>query len=868
MKVHNRGRMAPAPAPPFSSGKPDGFAGAFAWNDPLVAIGVDMTPAAILPPSTTPEPHPAVSAHLKRLEKKGASEFAEGSQVLSDLLKTRAAIDRSVFEREQSTWSESPEGVEARFQQQPFFIRSPYQNKITWLRANRGTKHTNAFLMGTIKNALLRLDAVRKYHGVSTGHDSEFIAYYRPSYCHLAEFTKPRVKTLANEVAGRLNEMFTTAIEERGGDAAALPDDELLFIYRHMAVEVHALRVRPPYWKKLKPLFAPVELPPEPLDRAVFVSALSRLINADWWEHQLWRLRCDWRENQLRAIGSIHKRATPYISRDALADWLEQRRKNREFFKSHELEDLEGNRVSLESMVDASVSNPGNRRRELMTRMKGIEFVAQSRGDVGVFYTITCPSKYHATNASGHANPKWNHSDVKQAQKYLTNLWARIGSKLSREELRVYGFRVAEPHHDETPHWHLLLFMQPEERNTITSIMRGYAVKEDRAELGKRTGARFTAKRLDPKKGSATAYIAKYISKNIDGYALDGEKDHETGKPLKETARLAIAWASRHRIRQYQPIGTPPVTVWRELRKLNNQLVGNLIKAETYKRGQKLLPDEAMDAVMAAADAGCFATYIMRQGGVLIPRDSYTVRLAYEEGDKPNAYGEVTEKIFGVFSPHLGEDSRVCTRLKTWTIVAKQKTPTAAEQHEAREVLTLPDGPAVPWSSVNNSTGEENSNENPGVADRIVQNIASDLNQLTDKDRRALLRRLRSEPAAPKKHENPFPEGNPMHEAWEKAEEKARETAKSRAERLNKAEHKAALIQDSAVTAGISIDKAQAMSLAMGGSINIDNRRYVSTADGDLFVLGRGKEQERKERLTTLRRFIVEKQRAVRKKMT
>ncbi|WP_459175618.1 replication endonuclease [Ewingella americana] len=285
-----------------------------------------------------------------------------------------------------------------------------------------------------------------------------------------------------------------------------------------------------------------------------------------------------------------------------------------------------------------------------------------------------------------------------------------------------------------------------------------YAIKEDRTELGRRTGARFTAKRLDPKKGSATAYIAKYISKNIDGYALDGEKDHDTGKPLKETARLAMAWASRHRIRQYQPIGTPPVTVWRELRKLNNQMVGNLIKSEVFKRGQKLLPDEAMDAVMAAADAGCFATYIMRQGGVLIPRDSYTVRLAYEDGEKPNAYGEVTEKIFGIFSPHLGEESRICTRLKTWTIVAKQKAPAAEDQHKTREVLTLPDGPAVPWSSVNNSTGEENLNKNLGVEDRIVEDITLDFDQMTDKDRRALLRRLRSELAAQKKHENPFPE--------------------------------------------------------------------------------------------------------------
>lgn len=281
--------------------------------------------------------------------------------------------------------------------------------------------------------------------------------------------------------------------------------------------------------------------------------------------------------------------------------------------------------------------------------------------------------------------------------------------------------------------------------------MRGYAVKEDRAELGKRTGARFTAKRLDPKKGSATAYIAKYMSKNIDGYALDGEKDHETGKPLKETASLAMAWASRHRIRQYQPIGTPPVTVWRELRKLNNALQDELIKSRGYKRGQRLLSDPEMDALMAAADAGCFATYIMKQGGVLKPRDSYAVRLAYHDADKPNAYGEIVEKIFGIFSPRLGEDSRVCTRLKTWTIVAKLKTPQAEDARETPEVLTLPDGPAVPWSSVNNSTEGEISNKKSRVKDGNIPDNVFKYDQLTDRERRALLWRLRNETEEQKK---------------------------------------------------------------------------------------------------------------------
>ncbi|EPS8491406.1 replication endonuclease [Yersinia enterocolitica] len=66
----------------------------------------------------------------------------------------------------------------------------------------------------------------------------------------------------------------------------------------------------------------------------------------------MWRLRNDWRESQLRAAGLIHKRAAPYISKEALADWIEQKCRNREFFKRHELIDDEGNTVSLEAMVE------------------------------------------------------------------------------------------------------------------------------------------------------------------------------------------------------------------------------------------------------------------------------------------------------------------------------------------------------------------------------------------------------------------------------------------------------------------------------------------------------------------------------------
>lgn len=832
MTIKSQSRQAPTPPLPYPGSGAPAFEWAYPWNAERVAIGIDRTPEASLAQPETAAALPIVTRHLERMAARGYTEENEPNRILLDMMRQRAAIERATYEREQSAWQETPEGVEARFVEQPTFIRRQHENKIAWLRANRGERHTNAFLMGTVKNALLRLFAVKKQHTVSHGHHSEFTAYYRAIYSHLAEFSKRRVKTLANEIAGRVNEMFCTAIDDMGGDITTLPDAAMLFVYRNIAVEVLALRIMPPGWKKLRRQPGVPDEEREPLDRGLFASAMARLIRPEWWEHQLWRLRLDWRENQLRAMGSVHKRAMPYISKDALADWLEQRRKNREFFKSHELTDDEGNTASLEHMVDHSISNPAIRRHELMTRMKGLELTAQSRGDAGVFYTITCPSKYHATNQSGHHNPKWNHSDPKQAQRYLSRTWAKIGAKLGREGLRVYGFRVAEPHHDETPHWHLLLFMHPQERNAITSIMRSYAVKEDRAELGKRTSARFTAKRLDPKKGSATAYIAKYISKNIDGYALDGELDHETGKPLKDTARLAMAWASRHRIRQYQPIGTPPVTVWRELRKLANQLEGTLKQAGQFKRGQQMLIDPAMDAVMAAADAGCFATYIQKQGGVLIPRESYVVRIAYQDADKPNDYGEIPEKIFGVFSPRLGDLSRVCTRLKNWTITAKKKGKESEKPAAMPLGLTFQDGPAVPWSSVNNSTVEQKTSETGGEIDSHSEQIIIDFDRMTDKERREMVRRLRQQPASDRNRQQPM-----ISADEQRAIEAAQRKAAHRDQQQQRLAARAALIADFAQSIGIDLPQEAALSLAAGATLEASGKAFRANHDGSLSII-------------------------------
>jgi hypothetical protein len=133
---------------------------------------------------------------------------------------------------------------------------------------------------------------------------------------------------------------------------------------------------------------------------------------------------------------------------------------------------------------------------------------------------------------------------------------------LSREEIHVFGFRVVEPHHDGTPHWHMLLFMLPEHRERVQQMMREHASKEDADELNTSQArkARFHAEPIDPAKGSATGYITKYISKNIDGFAMDGEKDDETGSNMRDMAKAVCAWASRWRLLPLPDAGR--ITQW------------------------------------------------------------------------------------------------------------------------------------------------------------------------------------------------------------------------------------------------------------------------------------------------------------------
>lgn len=666
---------------------------------------------------------------------------------------------------------------------QPECVRFDVNRTAAMLEQNQGSQRANAFLISFCKKALPRLDMVAKKYecaGITSdlsaaifgGHFDTKLMQYLASrmvnmaarYNRLPDMSRADIDLLAGDIANFIRAELSDIDDLESGELKALYD-----LYMRAGLISHQFNVTPPHWERVANKYVCED---------DIAPAVMRMFNEVWWRGRLRRIAASWREHLQIAVGNVSKKKHAYASKSCVTDWREQKRRTREFLKGLDLEDEDGNRISLIEKYDGSVANQAIRRCELMNRIRGFENICNELGYVGEFYTITAPSKYHATTSAGYRNSKWNGACPSDTQNYLTNVWARIRAKLHREDIRIFGIRVAEPHHDGTPHWHMLMFMLPEDVESVRYIVRKYAWKEDRHELksDKAKKARFHAEAIDPEKGSATGYVAKYISKNIDGYALEGETDDESGDPLKEVAPAVSAWAARWHIRQFQFIGGAPVTVYRELRRLADTETAHALSVE-------------FATVHDAADAGDWAGYVNAQGGPFVRRDDLQVRTLYESRNDLNQYGEETACIRGVYDSSVGADTPILTRLTQWKIVPKRAVDVAVDVKGA---------PAPSWSSVNNCTGREN--------DPPRRDLTKPLNR---RERRELVIEGRKQKPAVRRS---FIHGTDKQNAAIKR-----------------------TIDEIHLTAGISISRGEALHLMAGGKSCFDGKWLRGSAQGRVF---------------------------------
>lgn len=426
---------------------------------------------------------------------------------------------------------------------------------------------------------------------------------------------------------------------------------------------------------------------------------IARLSDAEWWFRKLLRYQYRAQESFAIQLGEVRRGRGLYLSQAMFKQMQARIQSSIQALANLEaVNEATGETVDMLTVLKSSVANPELRRIELMVRMRGFEEAANQAGHVGMFYTLTCPSKFHRftteLNRQGQKrlapNPSYGNYTPREAQNYLTDLWAKVRAKLNRDGLIIYGFRIAEPHHDGCPHWHMLLFVQPEQQAQVTAILQDYALREDGNEKGA-AAYRFQAVAIDPKKGSATGYIAKYVSKNINGFGVD--EDHEGQTNAQDSSQRVRAWASLWGIRQFQQIGGAPVGVWRELRRLDTA------------------PEGLLEQARIAADQADWCSYLQLQGGVLTARNHqplriYTVeRINTETGEVlSNRYGERVDKVEGVSL--LGAPA-LKTRVHIWKIQTKDTATKASlpvPESSIRFDFSSSGAAAQPRSTVNNCT--------------------------------------------------------------------------------------------------------------------------------------------------------------------
>jgi hypothetical protein len=432
--------------------------------------------------------------------------------------------------------------------------------------------------------------------------------------------------------------------------------------------------------------------------------SINRMTCRDWWRRALRKMHATAVEGAAIKLGYVNKQRDLYVSNESLARRSQQIRRNARVMENTLMRNEDGQEFTLAELAARGVGNKAIRRGELMTRIAGFEKIAVECGHGGLFLTVTCPSRMHkwskADNGKVYPNGKFDGTTPKQAQAYLSKCWSRVRAKLARHGIKLYGFRICEPHHDGCPHWHILAFCEGWQIRRTVRTFRHYFIADSAQEAGA-IKYRVKVLRMDASKGTAAGYIAKYVAKNIDGLHVENDL---YGNPAMETSQRVEAWASTWGIRQFQQIGGAPVGVWRELRRVKELPEG---APEHLRQAHEAVNRvEGVEGVNETKGAD-WAGYCKAQGGVFIGRDS-KIKIATEQAGEIGRYGEVVAaRPVGVVTIGI-KAVMVCARMGS--MLAEWVVKSARKVWEVVGGL----GAQRPWTGVNNCT---RSREVGGVAD-------------------------------------------------------------------------------------------------------------------------------------------------------
>lgn len=360
-------------------------------------------------------------------------------------------------------------------------------------------------------------------------------------------------------------------------------------------------------------------------------TAITAMTDWQWWFPRLQRAAARQFECVARELGFVNVKAGLYCSNETFEHHISRRKRNRKMMEDTILANEAGDELTLAELSDSSNANPSHRRAGLMVQIRGMADYAKEFGHSPIFAVVTCPSRMHTfkiDQGSGKPipNARFDGTTPRQAQDYLQGLWQRIRAVFDRENICYYGMRTTEANHDGTPHWNLLLFTPPSEAERAKQVIRAYALADSPNEPGAQK-RRIRFEDIDPRRGDAVSYIAKYIAKGTDATGLS---DGLFGDDAETAAQRLRAWASTHGIRQFQFFGAPPVGLFREMRRIPEECIADAPEGfrEAWEAAQK-----------RGSDRVDFNRFWKAIGGKVRRVSDYLLQLNKESTEGSDRYG-------------------------------------------------------------------------------------------------------------------------------------------------------------------------------------------------------------------------------------
>lgn len=211
-------------------------------------------------------------------------------------------------------------------------------------------------------------------------------------------------------------------------------------------------------------------------------------------------------------------------------------------------ESIELHRDGQSFKLSDAMSKAGARRAaEIYAMTKGLEKYAERAGKTWAFFTLTAPPNMHPNPGMGKNT--WDGTTPDEAHAWIKDARERAEARCRKAEIVISGARVVEPHKDGCPHEHLMVFADPAEMSVIEAEFRKQPEWESEA------GMKFV---LSDGRATAASYLFKYVLKTISSVeVLSGERGS------------VDAWRSTWGIRAFSFFGMPPLSLWRNLRALD-----------------------------------------------------------------------------------------------------------------------------------------------------------------------------------------------------------------------------------------------------------------------------------------------------------